>query len=204
MFKEDFTVEPMTIILKPQEVNEFEYDGGKNFKGMLLNYEDHSFVKIMIDKVSLDFFENNLDKIKDAMSRTLIWKSFFDMIKDAKMTTHKYVDIVCKNIVKESSDSIFEKQLDYIFAAIQSYTPSKFRGELYDKMFNFVIDILHTIDEKEENRIVILKARVCNFAQTPTTKQKVVDWRDKKYPALEKYEMSIGHQWKAVVKAFTL
>lgn len=34
--------------------------------------------------------------IKDILSRTLIWKSFFEMVKDGKLRADRYIDIICK------------------------------------------------------------------------------------------------------------
>ncbi len=47
-----------------------------------MNYEDHSFVRNVIDKPSMSYFSSNLDRIKDIMSKTLIWGTFYGMIKD--------------------------------------------------------------------------------------------------------------------------
>lgn len=69
-------------MINAEETTEIEYDGSGNYKAVILNYEDHSFVKCVIDKISLDFFSQNLNKINDLLSRTLIWKSFYDMVKD--------------------------------------------------------------------------------------------------------------------------
>ena len=52
------------------------------------------------------------------------------MVKDAKITTKELISVTIKNIFKESSDSIFEKQFDYMNASISSYTPQKYREEL--------------------------------------------------------------------------
>ena len=49
------------------------------------------------------------------------------MVKDAKMTSHKFVEVVTTALANEPSDSIFERQFDYVYAAIETYTPSKFR-----------------------------------------------------------------------------
>lgn len=33
------------------------------YKAILLNYENHSYVRLKFDKISQEFFENNLHKI---------------------------------------------------------------------------------------------------------------------------------------------
>lgn len=41
----------------------------------------------------------------------MIWNSFYEMVYDSKITTHKYVDIVIGSTSKEPSDSILGKNL---------------------------------------------------------------------------------------------
>lgn len=94
LFKEDLSTDVIEVLVRPQKEVVVEYDGSKNYKAILLNYGDQTFVKNVIDSVSLDFFMKNINNMKDLLSRTLIWRSFFEMIKDAKMTSHKFVDIV--------------------------------------------------------------------------------------------------------------
>lgn len=167
-------------MIKPTEKNEVVFNASQKYKAVLLNYEDFSFVKIVIDKVSMNYFSNNLDKIKDILSRTLIWRSFFDMLKDAQITSTQYIEVFTKNITKEESDSIFEKQFDYIHAAINSCTPIKYRCELNEQLFNFTYNLLVQISEDKQNRIVILKNKLVSFARTAKTKHILLDWSNGK------------------------
>ena len=43
-------------------------------KGILLNHGDHGYAKVHFDKKSLDNFEQNLYKIEDSLSRSMIWQ----------------------------------------------------------------------------------------------------------------------------------
>jgi hypothetical protein len=45
------------------------------------------------------------------------------MIKDGKMTSHKFVEVIIGSLINEVSDTIFEKQFDFVHAAINTYTP---------------------------------------------------------------------------------
>ena len=69
------------------------------------------------------------------------------MVKDAKMTSTKYVEILLEAISKETSDSIFEKQIDFASMSINSYTPIANRGELNDKMFNFILNLIPQVKD---------------------------------------------------------
>ena len=116
------------VLIRPQADNIAEYDGSKGYKAILLNFEDHTFAKNVIDPISLEFFIKQINHIPDILSRTLIWRAFFEMVKDAKMTSHKFVEVVIHSLANESSDSIFEKQFDFVHTAINVYTPRKIRN----------------------------------------------------------------------------
>jgi aminopeptidase N len=86
-------------MVKPQTNNIVKYNGSNKYKALLLNYEDHTFVKVVIDTYSLNFFSSgNLTKIKDTLTRTMIWRSFFDMVKDGKISSLRYIDVFEQNI----------------------------------------------------------------------------------------------------------
>lgn len=82
----------------PEKQTVVEYNGSNQYKAILLNFEDHAFAKNIIDPVSLDFFVKGINSIKDILSRTLIWRSFFEMVKDARMTSHKFVEVVTTSL----------------------------------------------------------------------------------------------------------
>lgn len=92
------------------------------------------------------------------------------MIKDAKMTSHKFVEVVTTAIAKEPSDSIFERQFDFVHTAINTYTPEKFREELNSTMFKFTYSLLTTLDKEQQNRLTILKGKLLSFAKTEAEK----------------------------------
>lgn len=181
-----------------------EYDGSKEYKAILLNYEDHTFVKNNIDQVSRDFFSNNLSKIEDVLSRTLIWRSFFEMVKDAQITSADLIQFVIKNIANEKSDSIFEKQFDLMHSAIHAYTPSKYRQELSNRVFVHILDLIQTTAADQANRLVILKNKLTNFASNDESKKILLKWWSEEFVPLKAHPMTVGQQWSAVVKAFTI
>lgn len=56
-------------------------------------------MKANLDTNSINFFSSgNLVRIKDILTRTMIWRSFFDMVKDGVISSQRYVDIFLANI----------------------------------------------------------------------------------------------------------
>ena len=126
------------------------------------------------------------------------------MVKDAKITSADFIDFVIKNIAKEQSDSIFEKQFDLIHASIHSFTPYQYRQELANKVFALVLDLIANTPKQQANRIVILKNKLTNFADSDENKKLLLKWWDGAFEPLLDQPMSVGQQWSAIVKAFTI
>lgn len=166
LFKEDFSVDVIEVLILPQEETTAVYDGSKGYKAVLLNFEDHTFAKNTIDEVSLKFFINNINSISDILSRTLIWRSFFEMIKDAKMKSDDFVDVITKSLAEETSDSIFERQFDFVHTAINNYTPKHRREALNSQMFKYIYGLIPKTPAEQQNRIVILRGKLLSFAHT--------------------------------------
>lgn len=99
------------------------------------------------------------------------------MVKDGELRSDQYLDLVVKFIIEESSDSIFETQFDYLYAAVNTYTPIKLRDELNEKVFWFVFGILTKNGEGlQQNRLVILKEKLVSFGQTEKTALVLLSW----------------------------
>ena len=148
-FTSDFQIDVVDVLILPQAETIAEYDGSKGYKAALLNFEDHTFAKNIIDPVSLDFFIKNINSIGDILSRTLIWRSFFEMIKDAKMTSHKFVEVITESLANESSDSIFERQFDFVHTAINHYTPQREREPLNSRMFKYIYELIPKVNASQ-------------------------------------------------------
>lgn len=71
------------------------------------------------------------------------------MVKDAKMTSHKFVQVVTTALANQSSDSIFEKQFDFVHTAINVYSPEKYRSELNSQMFKYIYNLIPKIPKEQ-------------------------------------------------------
>lgn len=125
------------------------------------------------------------------------------MIRDAKMTSNKYVDIVIEALFNERSDGTVEKVIDEVDAAIDAYTPEKYREELNSRMFKFIYEWIGKCKD-ESNRLTILKNKLLNFATSEEHKKVIISWKAGADEGLKGIEMSGAHKWRTVAKAFTL
>ena len=191
-YKADSTADVKDVLLLPVESSTIEYDGENNYEALLLNYQDYSFVKGLLDYKSAEFFSKNLSGIQDLLSRALIWRAFYDMVKDAKITVNKYIDFFTNNIQNESNDGLFEKQFDLVSSAINNLTPKIGRDHLNVQVFNLIRKLITSTPAEQANRIIVLKSKLASFAYTPELIQILVDWRDKKVQDLKDHPQTIG------------
>lgn len=103
-------------------------------EAVLLNYDDLTFAKVVIDQKSILYFKNNLNKIEDVLFRSMVWKNFYDMVRGGMLKSTDYIEILVNNLFGEKSDAILEENLNYALTVIEKYTPKNYRAELLDKM----------------------------------------------------------------------
>lgn len=114
------------ILVNNQAQTKINYDGSRGYKAILLNYGDYSFIKVLLDDVSADYFRQNLHNIKDTLTRQIIWRAFFDTARDGKISSEEYTDVIIENAPREVSDEILNTQLLYLASAVHNMTPNKF------------------------------------------------------------------------------
>ena len=74
----------------------------------MLNHDDLSFVKTTIDEKSLKFLEDHLTLVDDPLFNSLVWKTYYDMVKEGKIKSTSYIKTLTKSLHEERSDPILE------------------------------------------------------------------------------------------------
>jgi hypothetical protein len=59
----------------------------KKSKAVLLNHHDLTFAKVIIDEKSINYFKGHLNEFDDLLFRSMVWKNFYDMVKDGNLKT---------------------------------------------------------------------------------------------------------------------
>ena len=74
----------------------------ENYCALLPNQCDIGFIKVVFDKHSLQFFSRNLSLIKDSLSRLLIIRALYDMVKDGNSRATDFIDdLILSNFVEK-------------------------------------------------------------------------------------------------------
>jgi hypothetical protein len=99
------------------------------------------------------------------------------MVKDGILPSTKYMQVFMNNIFDEKSDSIFERHFSYLYTAINIYTPRKYREELNQQAFDFLLSLVPKIPQDQENRLVIVRSKIAQYATSEKSKQILLQWR---------------------------
>ena len=71
------------------------------FIAVYLNHGQHAYTKLRFDKTSIDWFTQNLSTIDCAVTRASIWRYFWMLVMDKKMSSLKFIEFVGKNLPHE-------------------------------------------------------------------------------------------------------
>lgn len=180
---------------KPETI--ISYDGSAGYKAILANYEDYSYIKLVLDIDSIEFFRNNLSKIQHSLSRSMIWRAFYDMVRDGKLSSNEYAEIFEMNIEEETDEAILDDILSYANYNF-SWTPLSYRKELGHKLFKRTYDIIK--NTKSESILILLNRSLIKFAYHEEDIDLLYDWLKGKEPVLKSQEISIYNGWD-IIKA---
>merc|ERR1711933_379004 len=75
-------IEIKEIILQNQKETVVKYDGSKQVAMIIPNVGDLTFIKVLLDEQSLSVIMSNLHNIEDELTRSIVWRSLFEMVRD--------------------------------------------------------------------------------------------------------------------------
>jgi len=111
---------------------------------VLINDDDLTYAKIRLDSDSLVFACAQLSEIRDPLARSLIWGSVWDSTRDAEIPPQRFIDLVLRNIAKESESTTVRTVLGQLSLVVRCYlSPSRrLQGliEAADSLWGLVSD----------------------------------------------------------------
>ena len=192
--------ESQEIIIENKEYTEVEFVNN-SYKAILLNYEDWDFVKISLDSHSLKFFKDNLGKL-DELSQLLIVNSLYEMVKDAKIKSSDFIEIICHEYLQSAiqSSAILDSVLLYIQTALISFTPKNKWSSTGDYIFNKVLDLIDLKPSEDITKILKNKLIIFSLSDYSVTLLKSILENNDKHSELIKF--STEEKWKILVKFY--
>lgn len=118
-------VQSMDLILENQEETTVEVDC-KDVVAILPNHEDWCYIKVIFDSNSLQFFQRNFLLIQDPLTKLLVLRSIFDMVKDAKYKGSEFIDSLIRvnSLEKSLGDPIMLQEVIRFMSASLRFIPN--------------------------------------------------------------------------------
>ena len=149
---------------------------GKNApSAVILNYNDWAYLKWNADKTTLAYFQDKLHTITDTLTRQMIYRSLFDLVRDARMSSLQYLDIVKKNIVFETDPDILTTTLSMVSGVISFYIPLKHHQEYIKKMHELVSHLISK-ETFDDDTIKVFLRHLISFSCSEEHRNTYVNW----------------------------
>lgn len=194
-------VDSKEIILNDTELTEVEFSDMSRAKAVLLNDEDLDFIKVSLDDRSTEYFKANINRLKSQLSKAIVYKSFYDMVNDAKMKASDFIDFVVKNYNDKDSEALNNFAMAFFKSILGSYLKdSDFRqksSEVFDNAFN------HYKAQKGGPFKVLNLGLMLEFAYTNDQIDILKALYDAARTGLISDKLSITNQWMIIKKLFS-
>jgi aminopeptidase N len=170
-----------------------------SYVAILPNYKDESFIKVCLDNDSLLFFKENLNVVKEPGARILIWRSFYDMVRDAKIASSDFFELVERFLPSETQFTLLEYVFIFSKICLFKFTPSENREKFSHILFMLVKKILLNEKSNSEN-IAILKNKLIAFAIAKEDLEQILAFFNKTNEELKFLDLNLENEWKIVKK----
>jgi len=188
------TVERVLVESKPETTIE-KIKGMKAPVAVLLNVNDYSYSKIRLDIESMHAFQTNLNKIKDNLTRMMIWRSSWDMVRDGLTSAEEFLKLVTAQLHFENEESIVSGALIYSSAAVTYYIPKEHREVEEIVLYNTIETRLKM--EKMPNIKKLLISYLIHFSRTMDHKKLLFKWLNEG-TGIEDYSLSLDQRYDIV------
>ncbi|OUS95373.1 aminopeptidase N [Rhodococcus sp. NCIMB 12038] len=95
---------------------------------VVLNDADLTYAKVRLDERSLSTVEQSLDRVRDPLTRGLIWSSLWNTTRDSELGAQRYLSMAQRFSPAESHLTLLTSVLANAPYAIEHYLPEAARG----------------------------------------------------------------------------
>ena len=107
-------------------------------KYFILNHGDHANALIVLNNETFNFLFNNMNIIKDSLTRNLVWKAVQTMVKLCKINSIEYFKFLITNIFNEPETLLIETELDTAKDILDAYIPDEKYEQVSSEMFESI------------------------------------------------------------------
>ena len=136
------------------------------------NHNDHAYLKVALDPVSLAYVQRNLGRVGDPLLRQLLWLSLWDMVRDQRLSSLEYLTLVRRELPAERDLEIVEATQAAVTTALASYVPEPMREPESHAYFETAALALPSLSDPDR-RIIWTRALIASAQSRPDVERLV-------------------------------
>lgn len=148
---EEGTVFKEKVTISPQETTDLsEFIGKNNVKGLIVNSEDHGYIQVILDPMSMEFFfqAGNI-KTLSTLNRALAWQSLWNRVEDLKMKGSEFIKYISQLLEYEEDEHIIDLISGYSHTILSDYCPLNLLPEYSHMLFESIMLKLQSTPENK-------------------------------------------------------
>ncbi|WP_455901787.1 aminopeptidase N [Rhodococcus gordoniae] len=110
---------------------------------VLLNDDDLTYAKVRLDARSLDTVESSLDRVRDPLTRGLLWSALWNATRDGELAVDRYLSMAARFAPHEADIALLTAVLANAAHAVEHYVPAAGRTDARRRWLDAVWDGLH-------------------------------------------------------------
>jgi aminopeptidase N len=134
---------------------------------ILINDDDLAYAKVRLDPESLATAVEHVSDFTDSMPRSMVLAAAWDMTRDAEMPARQFVDLVLKNIGKETESTVVMMLLRQLSTAVSLYVAPDASREISERVADQLWELVLAADPGSDNQLQFVKA-FASFAESAT------------------------------------
>ena len=185
-------------ILNDSETTEITVEGlDDGIVAVLPNYNDLSFIKVIFDQASLNWFEQNLTKITEPLSVGLILRAMYDGVRDARYKASKFITVASHLIANINNNQIIDLAYTYIAGSISIIPGSKY-SEIAHTLYRATRAKVTGSDDAQFKLSMVEK--MVGYGFHPEDVEDLKTWLEGTNTELAGNELSLNQKWSIVYK----
>jgi aminopeptidase N len=166
-----------TLVLPQEKTHLKEIEGLARPDFVFLNWGDHAYAKVLLDPHSTALALEDMGKLDSNLLRQLLWGTFYHMVRDAKLKSTDFLNLVKKQIPFENDLKLVQSVWRSAEASLANFLPDSIRIAEFESMFEFCLKMLEQAKVQDAQ---ITWARALIFtAQTPKNVGRLLQFMDK-------------------------
>ncbi|CEM28885.1 unnamed protein product [Vitrella brassicaformis CCMP3155] len=123
--------------------------------GVLCNAGDYAYVKGLLDEQTLEFVSERLQHIQSVLSRQLIWRSLWEMVRDRQLSSLRFLELVLANWGVEPNLCLLEGLASNVLAALHYFIPEPFFMEVAGRLSDATRELTEKAQQQQQNQTFI-------------------------------------------------